>query len=73
MNTKTAQNLNEAQKAYRKALKDNQALLHKIERALLDAPAACNGNWGMVGDQTHLNAELQEIVDRLYHTGEYSK
>ena len=70
MNTK---NLNETQKAYRKTLKENQALLHKIERALLDAPAACNGNWGMVGDQTHLKSELQEIVDRLYKTGEYAR
>lgn len=69
MNTK---NLNDAQKAYRQTLKDNIALLHKIERALLDAPAACNGNWGMVGDQNHVSEHLKEISDFLLGEGEYA-
>ena len=73
MNEKTTKNLNECQKAYRQALKENIALLHKIERALLDAPAAANGNWGLVGDMNHIKEHLQEVSDFMRSEGEYAK
>jgi hypothetical protein len=66
------QNLNNAQREYSKNKKEAQALLNKINRALLDTPAACNGDWALVGDMAHLVSELKNISDRLNGEGEYA-
>lgn len=71
--TKRVQNLNEAQKAYSEAKKEAQELLKSISRALIDTPAACNGNWGLVGDMNALISDLKDINDRMNGSGEYAK
>lgn len=66
------QNIKEAQREYSKAKSQARILARKIERAVLDMPAAANGDWSKVGDAKRLLAELQAIHDRLYHQGEYA-
>lgn len=74
MNTQTkVKNLNECQKAYRKTLKEVQELTHRIDRALIDFPAAANGDWSLVGEVKYLKVQLKEISDRLNHEGEYAE
>jgi hypothetical protein len=71
--TEEIKNRNDAQRAYVASKKVAQDLLHQIERALFGSPAACDGNWGMVGDMNHLVNELNEIAIRLYGEGEYTQ
>ena len=60
MTTRTTKNQNEAQAAYAAAKQEARKLLRQIERAISDTPAACNGNWGMVGDLNKLINDLRE-------------
>lgn len=61
--TQKVKNLNEAQKQYSAAKREAQDALYKLARRIQDTPAACNGNWGMVGDMNHLVYELTTILN----------
>ena len=65
-----AQLRNEAQKAYAKSKREAMQLLKRIERAIVDMPAACE-HWAHAEETQYLVNQLREITDRLYNEGEY--
>lgn len=71
MNQRTALTEYETKQAeIAKLLKQIEVGLQKHDR---DASGKGGHHWGHVGDLNRIVAELKDIRDRLYGTGEYSK